>query len=95
MEEYDRWGKIITTFEEQANIQDNFYYRLSCVEMWMDYYKTIGMREKYIEKCVRHTELYLQQKESKNEEQCSNIDMRIELHNKESERLAAERLCKR
>lgn len=90
MEEYDRWGKIITTFEEQANIQDSFYYRLSCVEMWMDYYKTIGMREKYIEKCVRHTELYLQQKESKNEEQCNNIDMRIELHNKESERLAAE-----
>ena len=45
MGEYDRWGEILKKFEENSKGQTGYYYVMSCVEMWMDYYKTTEQKD--------------------------------------------------
>lgn len=45
MGEYDRWGEILKKFDENSKGQTGYYYVMSCVEMWMDYYKTIEQKD--------------------------------------------------
>ena len=90
MGEYDRWGEILKKFEENSKGQTGYYYIMNCVEMWMDYYKTTGQKDKYTDMCVRHTEFYMRKKMDEKEEQSEKLDMLIELYEKEKERSAAE-----
>ncbi len=45
MGEYDRWREILKKFEENSKGQTGYYYVMSCVEMWMDNYKTTGQKD--------------------------------------------------
>lgn len=90
MGEYDRWGEILKKFEENSKGQTGYYYIMNCVEMWMDYYKTTGQKDKYTDMCVRHTEFYMRKQMDEKEEQSEKLDMLIELYEKEKERSAAE-----
>lgn len=83
MEEYDRWERVLISIEQYAQAQNSVFFLLNAVELWMDYYKAIGKYDKYVEMCVKHVELFVEQQELKNEDLCNNIDIRIELHNKE------------
>lgn len=90
MGEYDRWKTVLKGFEEQNEEHNGYYYSISCVEWWLDYYKTTKQQEKYTEACVRHTELYMKQKQESQGESADNIEAKIELYKKEKERRAAE-----
>ena len=90
MGEYDRWGEILKKFEKNSKGQTGYYYVMNCVEMWMDYYKTTGQKDKYTDMCVRHTEFYMRKQMDEKGEQSEKLDMLIELYEKEKERSAAE-----
>lgn len=91
MGEYEKWKQVICFFEENMKNSDSVYFRLVMTEMWMDYYQTIGNRQKYVDLCVEHAELYHKQKRINDKERSAAIDMKIELREKEEERKRAEK----
>lgn len=90
MGEFDKWKVIIESFEQNVKDQEAVYFQLIQAEMWMEYYKTTGDRERYIEQCVKHAELYKKQKEVTDKERIAAIDIKIKLREKEAERKYAE-----
>lgn len=90
MGEYEKWKRIIQSFENYAKEQGTVFVQLTLTEMWMDYYKTIDDREKYIHLCVNHAELIQKQKEITDKERAAAIDIKIELQEKEAARRRAE-----
>ena len=90
MKEFEKWKLVIVTFENFAKEQESTYYQLILTELWMEYYKAASQREKYIEYCVKHAELYQKQKAVANKERASAIDIKIALFQKEVERKKVE-----
>ncbi len=85
------WKELLQMVEEVAEKQDIIYYRLISIEMWMDYYHTMGEMEKYGRLCMKHARLSQQQKEVEHRERAKTLDMRIALREKEKERRIAEK----
>lgn len=92
MKEYECWKSIIAAVDDYAKEQKSVHFELIQTELWMEYYKTIGDRNAYVEKCVEHAELYQEKKEITEKERAAAIDIKIELREKEAERKRAEEM---
>lgn len=92
MGEYDKWKRVIMSFEQYAKEQESVYAKLILTEMWMDFYKAVDDMKKYIHLCVDHAELYRKQKVIEDRERVAAIDLKIQLQEKEAERRAAEQM---
>lgn len=92
MGEFDKWKRVIDSFEQYAKEQASVYAQLVLTEMWMDYYKTTDDMQKYFQLCVTHAELYRKQKVVEDKERAAAIDLKIQLQEKEAERRAAEQM---
>lgn len=92
MKEYEYWKRIILDFEKYAREQNTVYFSLMLTEMWMDYYKTIGENDKYVNLCVEYVELNHRQKVIADKDRAAAIDIKIQLQEKEAERRHAEEL---
>lgn len=90
MKEYDKWKRVIDSFDEFAINQGSVYCKLLLTEFLMDYYQCTSQNEKYIDLCVEHAALYKQQKIIADRERAAAIDIKIELQAKEVERKNAE-----
>lgn len=90
-EDYESWYELLSNVEEVTSQQDMVFYDLIAVEMWMEYYHTIGELEKHSALCVRHAQLYQKQKEIENQERVQALDIKIVLREKEEQRKAAEK----
>lgn len=91
MEEYDSWKRLIEGVNDYAEKQGSLYYRTMAIEMWMDYYKTIGDVNKYNTLCVQYVELDNERKIENLSERSEAIDVKIELQAKEQQRKRAEK----
>lgn len=89
-EEYEGWRKLLEQVERETQQHKMNYYQLVSVEMWMEYYHTIGEFERYSDLCVKHALLYRKQKEIEDCERGQALDIRIALREKEEQRRAAE-----
>lgn len=92
MGEYECWKSIITAVEGYAKEQKSIHFELIQTELWMEYYKTMGDKDAYVEKCVEYAELCQEKKEITERERAIAIDIKIELREKEAERKRAEEL---
>ena len=92
MGEFEKWKRVIDSFEQFAKERTSFYAQLILAEMWMDYYNAINDMQKYIRLCVEHAELYRKQKVIEDKERAAAIDLKIQLQEKEAERRAAEQM---
>lgn len=92
MGEFDKWRRVIESFEQYAKEQASVYAQLVLTEMWMDYYKATNDMSKYIQLCVEHAKLYRKQKVVEDKERAAAIDLKIQLQEKEAERRAAEQM---
>ncbi len=61
MGEFDAWAMVVSSFERNISTMGNIYYRISCVEMWMKYYRAIGEVDKYNELCIQYVNLHIEQ----------------------------------
>lgn len=92
MKEYDSWEQSIRYFEEYAEEQNTTFFRLTAVEMRMEYCQCIGDMEQYKELCVEHMRLYQIQQEIELQERSYAIDIKIALREQEEQRKKAELL---
>lgn len=90
MNEYTRWKQLILDVLEYAHQQNTVFYYMAVTELWLDYCKATNDLEEFQKACAEFTELYLLQKEIDNQEKAAAIDIKIQLHEKENERKAAE-----
>lgn len=91
MKEYENWKYVITCFEKRVSKMDNIHFQLLLTESWMDYCLETGNRERYVELCVQHADLYHKQKKETDQERAAAIDVKIALREKELERKSAEK----
>ena len=91
MKEYENWKYVITCFEKRVSKMDNIHFQLLLTESWMDYCQETGNRERYVELCVQHAELYHKQRKETDLERATAIDVKIALREKELERKNAEK----
>lgn len=89
MEEYANWEKILTAIEEYADSVSYVNAKMFSVEMWMKYYKATGDSEKYKQKCVEHADIYFEMQKDEYEDRIRNLDLKIELQQKEKARRLA------
>lgn len=85
MGEFDAWAMVVSGFERNISTMGNIYYRISCVEMWMKYYRAIGEVDKYNELCIQYVNLHIEQENYQTERMCEMIDLKLELQEKEFE----------
>ena len=90
MGEFDRWKQIILAFEAYTKEQESVNAKIALTQMWMDYCKTTGDKEKYTQLCVEYVRLNEEQNEINDKERIAAIDMKIALQDKERARKKAE-----
>lgn len=88
-QQYEYWKQLLDNVEKVINQHNMVYYRLVSVEMWMEYYHTMGEFEKYTSLCVEHAKLCQEQKKVEEKERAQSLDIRIALREKERERRVA------
>ncbi len=88
--EYEYLKKMIHIFDDYANVQGTVFYRMTAIDLWIEYYKTLGEEEEYRRLCVERAELRREEQEMLNQEKIVAIDTKIELRIKEAEKRRAE-----
>lgn len=85
MELHDEWKTVLEKMENYATV-DFLKLHLKILEMWMDYYKTIGDNEGYIKTCTRYAELVVSEKESNAKERARAIKFKVDVDEAEKKR---------
>lgn len=94
MEDYPHFQQTLDFFRQYAAEQNTLYYKLLLCEFEMDYYKSIDDIDQYHTSCIRHAELYMEQKQALMKERTESFTQKVLLQQKESERRAAEQQSK-
>ena len=88
--EYEYLKKMIGIFDDYAKVQGTVFYRMTAIDLWIEYYKALGEDEEYHKLCVERAELRKVEQEMLNQEKIAAIDTKIELRIKEAEKRRAE-----
>lgn len=80
---YEQWGKVLEHFEAYSKKSDRIHVSVVMAELWIEYYKEINNREKYVESCIHYTELSFKRREMLESERANAIDIKLELREKE------------
>lgn len=90
LEEYEYLKKMINIFDDYAKVQGTVFYRMTAIDLWMEYYKALGEEEEYQKLCVERAKLRKEEQDMLNQEKIAAIDTKIELRIKEAEKRRAE-----
>lgn len=83
MREDIEWLKVITFYEEQANLLNSISMKLTSLEFRMDYYEITGAIKEYNECCIDLFEEIEKAKEINSQERVRALNMKIELRTAE------------
>jgi len=90
MGEYEVWKSLLTEAEKEAEARSNYYFRLICTELWLDYYQTIKDIASYETLCVEYVALYQKMKTENDSQRVLALDVKVALKEMEVQRKIAE-----
>lgn len=84
MKAYDQWERVLQSFEIYCQKSERIHVNVVLAEMWIEFYKQTNQREKYVEACIKYTEVSFKRRKVTENELANAIDIKLELREKEN-----------